>query len=383
MTRHPALLAAAALAAALLASGCGRHGAGSAVSTAGAKAGDRDDERVLNIYNWSDYVSPDVIPAFEREYGIKVNYDVFDSNEVMETKMLAGTTGYDVVVPSASFMERQIKAGVYQPLNKALLPNLVNVDPDMAARFGPYDPGGEHSVNYQWGTTGIGYNVAQVASAMPGAPVNSFRVIFDPAIVSRFKSCGVTVLDAPEDVISTVLVYLGREPNSESAEDLAAAEAALMAIRPYLRYINSSRYIDDLANGEICLSLGWSGDVGQAAARAREAGGLVELRYSIPDDGTVMFFDMLAIPADSRHPKNAHLFINYMLRPEIAAKNASVMHYATSNAAAYKLIDPAAFADRNFYPPPELRAHLHPNLAHTQAYTRLRNRLWTRFKSGL
>ena len=371
----------AGLALALAGAGC--VGRTPPATTVGALPGAMDDERVLNIYNWSDYVAPEVIPNFEKEYGIKVHYDVFDSNEVLETKLLAGATGYDIVVPSSSFLDRQIKAGVYQPLNKALLPNLRNVDPDMASRFALSDPGNDHAVNYLWGTTGIAYNAAQVHAIMPDAPVTSFDLLFKPAQVKRFQACGVTFLDAPEDVISTVLVYLGRDPNTERLEDLAAAEKVLSGVRPYLRYINSSRYIDDLANGEICLALGWSGDTGQAAARANEAGGKVQVEYRIPEQGTILFFDMLAIPADAKHPKNAHLFINYLLRPEIAARNATAMHYSISNLPAYALIDPNVYANQNFYPPPALRARLRTNLAHSQAYTRNVNRLWTRFKSGL
>ena len=373
--------AGALLAAGLLLAGCGRNAA--VATTAGAVPGDMEAERVLNVYNWSDYTAPGVIEEFEKEYGIKVHYDVFDSNEVLETKMLAGATGYDIAVPSSSFLERQIQAGVYQKLNKSLLTHLGNVDADMASRFALNDPGNLYSVNYLWGTTGIGYNVRQVRAVLGDAPVNSFQLLFKPEMISKFSKCGVTMLDAPEDVISTVLVYLGRDPNSERLEDLAAAEKLLDGIRPYVRYIHSSRYIDDLANGEICLALGWSGDVGQARARASEAGGHVEVGFSIPVEGTIMFFDMLAIPYDAKHPKNAHLFIDYMLRPEIAARNAGTMHSATSNAAAYALIDPAQFADPNFYPPRELRNRLHANRGHTQAYTRNVNRLWTRFKSGL
>lgn len=341
-----------------------------------------DDEKVLNVYNWSDYIAPDVVPAFEKEYGIKVNYDVFDSNEVLETKLLAGRTGYDVVVPSASFLERQIKAGVFRKLDKSLLSNLKNVDPDFTRLLDPFDPGLEHAVNYFWGTDGIGYNVEKIKALMPTAPVDSFRMIYDPAVVKNFKDCGVTILDAPDEIVGTVMVYLGRSPNTEKPEDLAAAEKVLMAIRPYVRYINSSKYIEDLANGEICLSLGWSGDVGQAAARAKEAGKGITIRYNIPKEGAIMFFDMLAIPADATHLKNAHLFINYLLRPEVAARNSNLIHYATSNAAAYPLIDPVVYNDRGIFPAPETKGHLYPNLSHTQAYTRLLTRMWTRFKSG-
>src|SRR5579863_2194324 len=244
-----------------------------------------DREKVLNVYNWSDYTDPTVIPAFEKEYGIKVNYDVYDSNEVLETKLLAGHTGYDIVVPSASFLQRQIQAGVFQKLDKSLLPNLNNMDPDIVQRLQVNDPGNQYGVDYLWGTSGVGYNVDKVAVALPQAPVDSFGMFYDPKVVSHFKDCGVSILDAPDEVVGTVLLYLGRDPNSERPEDLKAAEKVLLSIRPFVRYINSSKYIDDLANGDICLALGWSGDVGQARARAQEDGKGITIKYNIPREG--------------------------------------------------------------------------------------------------
>jgi putrescine transport system substrate-binding protein len=376
-----ALIAIAALALA----GCGsRHATAPA---AGAKPGAAsnsltDDEKVLNVYNWSDYVAPDTVSNFEKEYGIKVHYDVFDSNAVLQTKLLAGQTGYDVVVPSANFLALQIKAGVFQKLDKSRLPNLRNVDAEIAKRFDPLDPGMQYAVNYFWGTSGIGYNVDKIKAALPDAPVDSLRMFYDPAVVRHFKDCGVTLLDEPEEVVNTVFNYLGLPPNSEKPEDLAAAEKVLMAIRPYIRYINSSKYIEDLANGEICLAMGWSGDVGQAARRAVEAGKGITVKYLIPKEGAVMFFDMLAIPADAQHPKNAHLFIDYLLRAEVSAKNSSAVHFAAANSAAYPLIDPVIYNDRGIFPSPEASAHLTANLPRSQPYTRVLNRMWTRFKSG-
>ena len=364
---------------------CGSKHAAAPAAAAGAAAGPAgltDDEKVLNVYNWSDYISPDVVPAFEKEYGIKVNYDVFDANEVLQTKLLAGQTGYDIVVPSTNFMALQIRAGVFQKLNKALLPNLKYADPEITKHIEELDPGMQYGVNYFWGTDGVGYNVDKIKATMPDAPVDSFRMFYDPAVVKNFKNCGVTMLDEPSEVINTVFVYLGLKPNSEKPEDLAAAEKVLLAIRPYIRYVNSSKYIEDLANGEICVALGWSGDVGQSAARAREAGKGINIKYNIPKEGSVLFFDMLAIPADATHPKNAHLFINYLLRPEISAKNSSVVHYASSNTAAYALIDPAVYNDRGIFPAPETVPHLAVNLPHSQPYARLLSRMWTRFKTG-
>jgi putrescine transport system substrate-binding protein len=341
-----------------------------------------DPEKVLNVYNWSDYIDPSVVPAFEKEYGIKVNYDVFDSNEIVETKLLAGRTGYDVVVPSASFMQRQIQAGVFQKLDKALLPNLKNLDSQITHEIETMDPGNQYGVSYLWGTSGVGYNAQQVAAAMPSPPVDSFAIFYDPNIIRNFQKCGVSILDAPDEVVGTVLIYLGRDPHSESLDDLQAAEKVLLAIRPYVRYINSSKYIEDLANGELCLALGWSGDVGQARTRAHDAGKNVDIRYNIAKQGGLMFFDMLAIPADAPHPGNAHLFINYMLRPEVAAKNSSAVHFATAVTPAFGLIDPAVYNDRAVFPDDSTKLKLSVNATHSMSYLRELNRTWTRFKTG-
>jgi putrescine transport system substrate-binding protein len=376
-----ALALGVALAAALLLASCGRQPAAPGADSGSASA-TADADKVLNVYNWSDYIDPTIVPAFEKEYGIKVNYDVFDSNEVLETKLLAGHTGYDVVVPSASFLQRQIQAGVFQKLDKSLLPNLKNLDPDITHRIEVNDPGNQYGVNYLWGTSGVGYNEQQIASAMPNAPVDSFAMFYDPNVIKNFQKCGVSILDAPDEMVGTVLLYLGRDPNSEKLEDLQAAEKVLLAIRPYVRYINSSKYIEDLANGELCLALGWSGDVGQARRRAIEAGKTFKIKYNVAREGAIMFFDMLAIPADAPHPKNAHLFIDYMLRPEVAASNSSSMHFTTSNAAAYKLVDPAVYNDAEVYPSDAQKAHMYPNASHSLAYTRELNRTWTRFKTG-
>ncbi|MGH8255637.1 MAG: polyamine ABC transporter substrate-binding protein [Steroidobacteraceae bacterium] len=381
-----------ALAFALLLGGCGQQaarphsGAAAAAATGAGTAAEpgalTDAQKVLNVYNWSDYIDPSVVPGFEKQYGIHVNYDVFDSNEVLETKLLAGGSGYDVVVPSASFLQRQIQAGVFRKLDKSLLPNLKNLDPQITRLNQVNDPGNQYGVNYLWGTSGIGYNVDKVAAAMANAPVDSFAMFYDPTVIRRFKDCGVSILDAPDEVVSTVLLYLGRNPDSESPADLAAAEQVLLAIRPYVRYINASKYIDDLANGDICLALGWSGDVEQARVRALQAGNGVRIRYNIAREGGIMFFDMLAIPADAPHPRNAHLFINYLLRPDVAARNSSTEHYATGNAAAYGQVDPGVYRDHGIYPTAQQMLRLHPAIAHSQAYTRALNRAWTRFKTG-
>jgi putrescine transport system substrate-binding protein len=340
------------------------------------------EEKVLNVYNWSDYIEPSVIPQFEKQTGIKVNYDVFDSNEVLETKLLAGHTNYDVVVPSGPFLERQITVGVYRKLDKSLLPNLKNLDPQVQQSAALYDPGNQYAVDYMWITSGPGYNVAKIKARMADAPVDSWRMLYDPAVVAKFKDCGVTILDAPTEVIGTVLLYLGKDPNSQSPEDLQAAERVLLAIRPYIRYIHSSRYIDDLANGEICLALGWSGDVKQAHDRAHEAGKGVDVAYSIPRAGAIKNLDMLAIPADAPHPRNAHLFLNYLLRLDVAATNSNFLKYANGDLPDNAQLNPAVRQDPGIYPPPEVQAKLVPERARTPQFTRLLNRTWTRFKTG-
>lgn len=351
-------------------------------AAAAPAAVETDAEKVLNVYNWSDYIDPTVIEEFQKETGITVKYDVFDSNEVLETKLLAGSTGYDIVVPSASFLERQIKAGVFQKLDKSKIPNLKNLDTEITARVALHDPGNEHSVNYLWGTSGVGYNEAKIKAAMPDAPVDSFAMFYDPNVVSKFKDCGVSILDAPSEVVGTVLIYLGKEANSENPEDLAAAEKVLTSIRPYVKYINSSKYIEDLANGEICLALGWSGDVLQARDRAAEAGNNVVVKYLIPREGAVMFFDMLAIPADAKHVLNAHLFIDYLLRPDVAAKNTNFVNFANSNAASFSLVNEEIRNDPGIYPAEAIKPKLVPDLAETSQFTRLLTRSWTRFKTG-
>ena len=348
----------------------------------GGKSDKADESKVLNVYNWSDYIAENTIKDFEKETGIKVTYDVFDSNEVLETKLLAGGTGYDIVVPSASFLERQIKAGIFQKLDKSKLPNLKNLDPELTAQIARHDPGNEHSVNYLWGTSGVGYNVNKIAERMKDAPVDSFAMFYDPKIVSKFKDCGVSILDAPSEVLGTVLIYLGKDPNSESPEDLAAAEKVLMAIRPYVKYVHSSKYIDDLANGEICLTLGWSGDVLQARDRAAEANNGITIAYRIPREGAVMFFDMLAIPKDAKHVENAYAFINYLLRPDVAANNTNYVNFANSNAASTSLVNPEVLNNPGIYPTADVKPKLNVDLAESDAFTQLLTATWTRFKAG-
>jgi putrescine transport system substrate-binding protein len=341
-----------------------------------------DAERDLNVLNWSDYIAEGVIDEFQDEFGIRVNYDVFDSNEVLETRLLSGRTGYDVVVPSGAFLQRQLEAGVYRPLEPSRLPNLRHLDPQIMEQVALHDPGNRHAVPYMWGTTGLGINVTRIRERMADAPLDSWRMLYDPEVVRRFEDCGVAILDAPADVVGSVLIHLGRDPNSEDPADLADAEAALMAIRPYVRYVHSSRYIDDLANGEVCLVLGWTGDVLQARDRTAEAGTGIDIAYTIPREGTFIWFDMLAVPADAPHPLNAHLFIDFLQRPEIAARNSSATNFATPNLAALPMVDESVRTDESIYPNADLRERLVPDLARSDEFTRLLTRTWTRFRTG-
>jgi putrescine transport system substrate-binding protein len=340
------------------------------------------EEAVLNVYNWSDYIAEDTIPKFEAETGIKVNYDVFDSNELVEAKLLAGNSGYDVVVPSGFFLERQAAAGIFMPLDKAKIPNLSNMDPDVMAATAAHDPENKFGIDYMWGTTAIGYNVAKVKERLGEQPLDTWDLVFNPEIVAKLADCGVTLLDAPAEIMASALNYLGLDPNSESAEDLAKAEALMMSIRPHVRYFNSSQYIDDLGNGEVCLSVGYSGDVFIAQAAAAEANAGVEIAYVIPKEGALKWFDLFAIPADAPHPDNAHKFIDFMLRPDIAAANTNYVFYASGNKAALELIDAAVKEDPAIYPTPEISAKLFNLKAHTPDYDEVLTESWQRIKAG-
>ncbi|MGH8132666.1 MAG: polyamine ABC transporter substrate-binding protein [Steroidobacteraceae bacterium] len=376
MTSVPRFLCASGALALLLAACAGCSG-----RTAHGSTPASESEKVLNVDNWSDYIQPAVIADFEKQYGIRVNYDVFDSNEILETKLLTGHTNYDIVVPSGAFLERQIQADIYRKLDKSLLPNLKNVDPQVASAAAVYDPGNQYSVDYMWITSGVGYNTAEIRRRLPAAPVDSWRMLFDPAIVAKFQDCGVSILDAPSEVVGIVLILLGRNPNSNSPADLKAAAAVLTSIRPYLRYVDSSRYIDNLANGDVCLVMGWSGDIKQAHDRARDAGRGV-IAYSIPREGAMSNYDVLAIPADAPHVRNAHLFINFLLRPDIAARNSNLIKYANSVVASIQPLDPEVAGDPGVYPPAQVRARLIPERARPAQYQRLLTRTWTRFKTG-
>jgi putrescine transport system substrate-binding protein len=339
--------------------------------------------RELNVYNWTGFIEPSVIADFEKEYGIKVHYDVYDSNEMMEVKLLAGHTNYDIVVPGGSFFEKELKAGVYRRLDKGLLPNLVNLDPGAVREVDVLDPDGAHGVDYMWlVTVGLGYDAAKVAARAPAASVDSWRLLFDPQVAAKLEDCGISVLDSPDDVVGAALAFLGKDPNSESLADLDSAEKLLQPLRPHLRYVDSARYFADLANGDLCLVLGWSGDVAQARQRARDAANGVRIEYSIPVEGSLSIVDVLAIPADAPHVADAHRFINYLLRPDVAAKNSSAVTYASGVAGSRALLSDALRNDTIMFPAPQSRARLVPMRARSADYTRALMRMWTRFKTG-
>jgi putrescine transport system substrate-binding protein len=341
------------------------------------------NERVVNVYNWSDYIDAKVLEDFTKETGIRVQYDTFDANETLETKLLAGKSGYDVVVPTAYFLERQIKAGVFQKLDKDKLKNLRNVWPEIATRLAVYDPGNQYAVNYMWGTTGIGYNVKAMRERLgPDGKIDSWEVVFKPENLAKFRDCGVHMLDSADDIIPAALHFLGLNPNSTDPKELEKAAELLMKIRSSVRKFHSSEYLNALASGEICLVVGWSGDIKQSQKRAIEAKNGVEIGYSIPKEGAQMFFDNLAIPKDATHVAEAHAFIDYLLRPEVAAKNSNLVAYANGNLASQKFIDKAVFDDKSVYPDPATMGRLYTVSARDQKSQRFVNRLWTKVKTG-
>ena len=339
--------------------------------------------RVINVYNWSDYIDPKVLENFTKETGIRVQYDTFDANETLETKLLAGKSGYDVVVPTAYFLDRQIKAGVFQKLDKSKLQNLQNVWPEISNRLAVYDPGNQYAVNYMWGTTGIGFNVKSMHERLgAGGKIDSWDIVFKPENLAKFRDCGIQMLDSADDIIPAALHFLGLNPNSHDPKDLEKASDLLAKVRPLVRKFHSSEYLNALASGEICLVVGWSGDVKQAQRRATEAKNGIEIGYSIPKEGAQMFFDNLAIPKDAAHVAEAHALIDYLLRPEVAAANSNLVAYANGNLASQKLIDKAVLDDRSVYPDVSAMSRLYTVNARDQKSQRLVNRLWTKIKTG-
>jgi len=349
-----------------------------AMSVASARA------ETLNVYNWSDYIAEDTIEKFEKATGIKVNYDVYDSNEVLEAKMLAGSSGYDIVVPTSDFLQRQAAAGAYQELDKSKLTNLKNMDPALMANAAAYDEGNKYAVIYMWGTTGIGVNVGKVKERLgDDIPLNSWELVFDPEKMAKLADCGVSFLDAPTEIIPAAMNYLGLDPKSTNKSDFEKAALLLEKVRPHIRYFHSSQYINDLANGDVCVSVGWSGDIVQAQTRATEAKNGVEISYIIPKEGALQWFDLMAIPIDAPNPSAAHKFINFIMDPQITADITNYVAYANGNAASMSLVDDEIKSDTSIFPTPEASKKLWGAKVYDARTDRAITRIWTKVKTGL
>ncbi len=338
----------------------------------------------VHVYNWSDYIDESLLAKFEEETGYNLVYDVFDSNEVLETKMLAGGSGYDVVVPTGSFLQRQIAAGAFQPLDKSKLPNLTNMWDVIQERTAQYDAGNEYAINYMWGTTGIGANVGKVTEALgPNAPLNSLELVFNPANMEKLASCGVMFLDAPDEMIPAALKYIGEDPDSKDPAVIAKAEPVLSAVRPYIQKFNSSEYIEALANGDICVAFGWSGDILQARDRAAEADNGNEIVYNAPKEGALMWFDMMAIPVDAPNPDGAHAFLNFIMDAHNMATASNYVYYANGNKASQEFLNEDVIGDTAIYPDEATLANLYTKGPYDAKVQRDVTRLWTKIKSGI
>lgn len=338
---------------------------------------------VVNVYNWADYVAPDTLQKFEDEYGIKINYDIYDSSEVVDVKLLAGSSGYDVVIHSNQFSSRLAPIGVFEKLDKSRFENIDNLDPEVLASIGVYEEVEDYQVPYHWGTTGYAWNVQMVRERLPDHPMDSGDVLFDPDVVSRLADCGVSLLDGPTDLLPMVLAYLGRDPNAVDDESLAAAEAQLKLVRPYIRYFSNQKMISDLPNKEVCVAMSWSGDFAQAATRAAEAGLEIDLRYTVPREGSGLWVDGIYIPSDAPHKNNAYKFIDFLMRPDIAADIANTVFYANANAASWPLIAPEILNDTAIFPDEEVWKRLYPILSPDPKRERPRTRAFARIKSGI
>ena len=337
----------------------------------------------VRVYNWSDYIDESLLEKFEAETGIKLIYDVFDSNEVLQTKMMAGGSGYDVVVPTGSFLARQIQAGAFQKLNKDALPNLTNMWDAIETRTSIYDPGNEYSINYMWGTTGIGSNPAKVAEALgAGTAVDTLDLVFNPANMEKLAACGVYFLDAPDEMIPAALKYIGEDPNSMDPEVIAKAEPVLAAVRPFVKKFHSSEYINALANGDICVAFGWSGDILQARDRAAEAENGVEIEYNAPKEGALMWFDQMAIPVDAPHPEAAHKFLNFIMDANNMATASNYVYYANGNQASQEFLEEDVIGDLAIYPDAATVENLYIKEAYPPKVQRRVTRMWTKIKSG-
>jgi putrescine transport system substrate-binding protein len=342
-----------------------------------------ENEGQLNVFNWSDYIGETTVDDFQKETGITVRYDVYDSNETLEAKLMAGNTGYDIVVPTGSFLGRQIQAGIYQKIDKSKISNYQHIDPLILEALKPFDPNNEYAVPYFWGTVGIGYNIDKVKERLGDkAPVDSLDLLFKPENAEKLKDCGISMLDSPSDILPVALKYLGKDPHSKSEEDYKAVEQMLTAVRPSVKYFHSSQYINDLAGGELCAVIGWSGDVFIAAARAEEAGANIHIDYKIPNEGTLLWVDSLAIPKDAKNVDNALKFIDYLNQPQVAANGVNYVNYASPNTAALELISPEVKDNPSIYPTKEVKKNLFADVPVDPDLDRLRTRTWTTVKTG-
>ncbi len=340
------------------------------------------EQKRLYIYNWADFIAPDTIAKFEKLTGIKVTYDTYDAEETMEARLMAGGSGYDVVSASTDFFSREIRAGVYEMLDKSKLPNWVNLDPRILQIQAAYDPNNEHAVPYLHSINGFAYNVDMVKARMPNAPVDSLDMLFKPEVVSKFADCGVTFLDSAEDTIQLALRYLGLDPNTTKREDFKAAEVMLLKVRPYIRSFDSSEYLNGLANREVCVSMSWSSDYAMSHARAKAAGVNVNLAFTVPKEGANETFSSLLIPEGAPHREAAYEFINFILRPDVIAEITDSTYYGNDNIAARPLIDPRILADATLYPTPQIEARLYKSAEVNAATERIRTRTWTRIKTA-
>ena len=339
--------------------------------------------RVVNVYNWSDYIAPDTIRNFEKEYGIKVNYDVYDASEVVDAKLLAGSSGYDVIFHSNQNAVRLTPLGIFRKLDYSRFENTHHLDREILAKTSLYEDLQGYSVPYMWGSTGYAWNADMVRRRLPGHEMNSADVLFDPDVIAKVADCGVSLLDSPSDIFPMVLAYLGRDPNAVDAENVAAAEAQLDLIRPYVRYFNSTKMISDLPNKEVCVAMSWSGDYAQASARAEEAGIDIDLRYTMPKEGSALWVDGMFIPTDAPHARNAYLFIDYIMRPEVTASISNYIFYANANKSSQPLLNPRVANDPGIYPDEESWELLYPVLPVEPKLERLRTRAMARVRSGI
>jgi putrescine transport system substrate-binding protein len=362
------------LACALLLAGCGQSDTGKAPPPA--------DDKVVNLYMWADELAPDTLPSFEKRTGIKVNVAFFDSPEMLESHMLAGNSGYDVAMPDDAFIQRHIRSGAYAVLDKAKLPNLNHLDPELLSRVAINDPGNAHSVIYFWGTMGIGYNKALVSKRLPGVSLDSWKLLFDPAFAGKLKDCGISLVDDPLAVVRMVLISMGRSPNNPQPQDLADAEAIMSRMRPFIRNIDTSGQIQALANGDLCATMAYNGNVVQARTRAKDAGNGIVIDYVIPKEGSLIWFDLLAIPKDAKHVDNAYRLIDYLMEPAVIANISNSVGFANANREALPLLDPATATDPAVYPPLDTQRRLHVQTELSSEQVRVITRMWQKFKTG-